>query len=204
MSNKPLGPGWWLASDGTWHPPEDHPSISGSTPVITASDVPPVPAASLPSTGSPLPELTSMPEIASVEEGTAPPAMVAPPAPPGPVPGDGTVATVEMPPLGPLAPRPVPSLGDAATRPTWSGESDHRPEAGPMFPDLFQQAVAGSVLANAVTVNFADGEHRDSLDVPMPSGPHPGSDDLVSASGRVPAEVGAFIGASARKRRWRH
>jgi hypothetical protein len=73
-----------------------------------------------------------------------------------------------------------------------------------MFPDLFQQAVAGSALASAVTVNFADGERRGSLDVPVQSGPPAATEELVSASGRVPAEVGAFIGVSARKRRWRH
>ena len=74
-----------------------------------------------------------------------------------------------------------------------------------MYPDLFSQALAGSSLANVVTVNYADGEARPGLDVPMPSGfggdPHDGNQVLVSASARVPAEVGAFSGASARKRR---
>jgi hypothetical protein len=125
-------------------------------------------------------------------------------APPTPAPADAPVATVAMPPLGPLTPRPVPSLGDATGRPTWSGESDHRAEAGPMFPDLFQQAVAGTALANAVTVNFADGEHRESLDLPVSSGPSAATGELVPAGGRMPAEVGAFMGASAKKRRWRH
>jgi hypothetical protein len=26
MSEKPEGPGWWIASDGKWYPPELHPS----------------------------------------------------------------------------------------------------------------------------------------------------------------------------------
>ncbi len=26
MSDKPEGPGWWVASDGKWYPPELHPS----------------------------------------------------------------------------------------------------------------------------------------------------------------------------------
>jgi hypothetical protein len=118
-------------------------------------------------------------------------------------PDDAPLVTVEMPPLGSIAPRPVPSLSDVPKRATWSGESDHRPEAGPMFPDLFQQAVAGSALANAITVNYADGEHRDSLDVG--NFPAPGADTaaLVAAGGRMPVEVGAFTGASAKKRRWR-
>ncbi len=106
------------------------------------------------------------------------------------------MATAKIPPI------PVPEL---PKRPTWSGESDRRPEAGPMYPDLFSQALAGSSLANVVTVNYADGEARPDLDVPMPSGfsgdQHDGNQVLVSASARVPAEVGAFSGASARKRR---
>ena len=27
MSDKPEGPGWWIASDGNWYPPELHPSV---------------------------------------------------------------------------------------------------------------------------------------------------------------------------------
>ncbi len=106
-------------------------------------------------------------------------------------------------PVAKVPPIPVPEL---PKRPTWSTESDPRPDAGPMYPDLFQQAVAGSSLANVVTVNYADGEARPSLDVPTSTG-H-GSEqfledeDLVTASARMPAEVGAFSGASA-KRRWR-
>jgi hypothetical protein len=98
----------------------------------------------------------------------------------------------------------VPSLGDVPRRPTWNGESDYRAEAGPMFPDLFQQAVAGSALAGVVTVNFADGERREFLDSSGSSGSPVATEELVSVTGRVPTEVGAFIGASARKRRWRH
>ena len=133
MSDKPEGPGWWLASDGSWYPPELHPSVQG------------------------------------VEK---------------------------------KAPIPVPELPGRAA---WSGESDPQAEAGPMYPDLFQQAVAGSSLANVVTVNYSDGEPRPSLDMLTPAGPvgdpSTGGEDLVS-SARMPAEVGAFTGASA-KRRWR-
>ena len=101
---------------------------------------------------------------------------------------------------------PVPGLGPTAVpelpaKPTWSGESDHRPEAGPMYPDLFQQAVAGNALANVVTVHYADGEPRPGLDLPAYSG-GPSERELVSSSARTPAEVGAFTGASAKKR-WR-
>src|ERR1700694_4871078 len=31
MSDKPEGPGWWVASDGKWYPPELHPSVRDAT-----------------------------------------------------------------------------------------------------------------------------------------------------------------------------
>ncbi len=33
MSDKPEGPGWWIASDGQWYPPELHPSVRDEVPV---------------------------------------------------------------------------------------------------------------------------------------------------------------------------
>ncbi len=103
-----------------------------------------------------------------------------------------------------LPPAQVPEL---AQKPTWSGEPDRRPEAGPMYPDLVKQAVAGTSLADVVTVNRADGTSTRSLDVSMSGlglgGLETDHDDmLVSTSARTPAEIGAFTGASA-KRRWR-
>lgn len=127
---------------------------------------------------------------------------------PAPPPSPGSTVPMTVVPsmdvaLPKVPPIPVPEL---PKRPAWGADSDRRPEAGPMYPDLFQQAVAGSSLANVVTVNYADGEARPSLDVPMQMGPvgDPGADGqvLVSASVRGPAEVGAFTGASAKKR-WR-
>jgi hypothetical protein len=41
MSDKPEGPGWWIASDGKWYPPELHPSVrdeSPTTPSIQGLD----------------------------------------------------------------------------------------------------------------------------------------------------------------------
>lgn len=29
MSDFSQGPGWWIASDGQWYPPESHPSVTG-------------------------------------------------------------------------------------------------------------------------------------------------------------------------------
>ncbi len=32
MSDKPEGPGWWVASDGKWYPPELHPAVRNDLP----------------------------------------------------------------------------------------------------------------------------------------------------------------------------
>jgi len=166
MSNEPQGPGWWLASDGTWHPPELHPSMRENTSTMVAPAA--VPEASVP--------------------GPAPAAL-------------GPESTVTLPSAEAARRNPAP-INDGTKRPTWSGESDRRAEAGPMYPDLFKQAVSGSPLARAITVNFADGGHGDTRDVPTSSGLSADSAGLISSAARVPAEVGAFTGASAKKR-WR-
>jgi hypothetical protein len=36
MSDKPEGPGWWIASDGKWYPPELHPSVRDDSSPRTA------------------------------------------------------------------------------------------------------------------------------------------------------------------------
>jgi hypothetical protein len=38
MSDKSEGPGWWIASDGKWYPPELHPSVREKS-AVTASAV---------------------------------------------------------------------------------------------------------------------------------------------------------------------
>jgi hypothetical protein len=39
MSDKPEGPGWWIASDGKWYAPELHPSVrDDSSPRAAAPD----------------------------------------------------------------------------------------------------------------------------------------------------------------------
>jgi hypothetical protein len=240
MSDKPLGPDWWQASDGTWHPPELHPSMQGQTPSVAQisdpSSLTPAPVTTAPPAGAaqvtpiaPLPSTDTVPQVGPVAQ-VAPLAPLAPLAPVVPVaqvapvaqvvpgaadptlaavapivtsPADAPVATVEMPGFGPVPPQPVPSLADVQAHPSWSGESDLRPGSGPMFPDMFQQAVADSQLVSAVAVNYGDGELQSGYDVL----PQPGINDpqLVESSPfRMPAEVGAFTGASAKKRRWHH
>lgn len=192
MSDKPQGPGWWQAIDGAWYPPEDSLVSGASTGAGTPS----------------MAEASTVTQVASTVSGL--PTMQAAPAPSAPMAGlsadlpAGTeVATASGTARPKVPPVQVPEL---PARPTWSGETDRRPEAGPMYPDLFSQAMSGSSLANVVTVNYADGEPRPDLDVTAAEGRSLESPDgeqiLVSASARMPAQVGAFTGASAKKR-WR-
>lgn len=55
MSDAPQGPGWWLASDGRWYPPESH---SPSLPPPPPTAYPP-PGNSPPSGAYPAPHTTS-------------------------------------------------------------------------------------------------------------------------------------------------
>jgi hypothetical protein len=38
MSDKPEGPGWWLATDGKWYPPELHPSVRDGSPAAPTQE----------------------------------------------------------------------------------------------------------------------------------------------------------------------
>ena len=44
MSDKPEGPGWWIASDGNWYPPELHPSVREVSRMRSPVDTPVQPA----------------------------------------------------------------------------------------------------------------------------------------------------------------
>ncbi len=219
MSDKPMGPGWWQASDGTWHPPELHPSMQGEAPssaqtstlsTLATTDAVAVPTAD-PVQIAPMPSMESVAQVAPVAQAVPDPQVAPVAAVPSPVPAQAVaeapvhtpVATVAMPGFGQVPPQPVPSLADVQAQPSWSGESDLRPSAGPMFPDMFQQAVADSHLVSAVAVNYGDGEHH-SLDGMPPAGQVNDTQLLEASPFRMPAEIGAFTGASAKKRRWHH
>jgi hypothetical protein len=244
MSDKPLGPGWWLASDGTWHPPELHPSMQGEAqptaqtpdpsslapsivapvPTVDVAQVAPiapmppmetvaqvVPAAPVPQAApvAPVPQVAPVAPVAQAVPAEPVPQVAPVTAEPSSVPvqtvaetpADAPEATVAMPGFGPVSPQPVPSLADMQSHPSWSGESDLRPSAGPMFPDMFQQAVADSQLVSAVAVNYGESAHQDSLDVLSSIGD---AQLLEESQFRMPTEIGAFTGASAKKRRWHH
>ncbi len=62
MSDKSEGPGWWIASDGKWYPPELHPSVTENSRMRSRADTPVQPAGQVPErvleadgTGSPRP-----------------------------------------------------------------------------------------------------------------------------------------------------
>ncbi len=59
MSDKPEGPGWWIASDGKWYPPELHPSVREQAPAVTpAVNATPPAVATVPD---------SVPDVASMQ-----------------------------------------------------------------------------------------------------------------------------------------
>jgi hypothetical protein len=58
MSNVQEGPGWWLASDGRWYPPETHPSVAASWMPLN-----PIPA---PRTDAPGEECAPLPPLSTV------------------------------------------------------------------------------------------------------------------------------------------
>ena len=70
MSDMSQGPGWWLASDGRWYPPELHPSVTQAASVPTVPSVDPAedalaswaPAAAAPMTA---PAIPAYPPLAS-------------------------------------------------------------------------------------------------------------------------------------------
>jgi hypothetical protein len=72
---------------------------------------------------------------------------------------------------------------------------------GPQFPDLFQRAIAGSSMADLVSVNSPDGSRRIEDDLPPARSRGKAPAMAGAESGIRSAEIGPFIGASARRRR---
>ncbi len=77
MSNAAQGPGWWIASDGRWYPPELHPSAQ---PVAVAATVPQGPPPVVVPQGPPIATVPQGPPIATVPE--VPPIATVPEVPP--------------------------------------------------------------------------------------------------------------------------
>lgn len=74
MSDMSQGPGWWVASDGKWYPPEQHPNYVAPPPVPPSPPAPPPPTPASPSGGLPSqPGFESLPQMVT-------PAPVPPPA----------------------------------------------------------------------------------------------------------------------------
>lgn len=66
MSDVAQGPGWWLASDGRWYPPETHPSVRAPT-------TPPVPGQASFPVRPPVPFQSPPQQATARREGTSPP-----------------------------------------------------------------------------------------------------------------------------------
>jgi hypothetical protein len=124
MSDKSEAPGWWIASDGKWYPPELHPSVRND----------------------------SHPQASGQGAETSQPHR-------------------------------------------WQGQAEKGAHVGPQFPDLYQQALQGSRLADNVSVKYDGDDERNAT----------GSSAGVRIGGGAPVAagtVGVTIAAPA-KRRWR-
>jgi hypothetical protein len=131
MSDLPEAPGWWIASDGNWYPPELHPSVREGSRMRSPLDTPVQPA--------------------------------------------------------------TPAAGGGSTSP-----GPHRTPAtdanvGPQFPDLYQEALQGSHLADNITV-------RNGLDDGGSPGPLAGTRSGGTPRGGTPVAVSS---GGSNRRRWR-
>ncbi len=151
MSEVSQGPGWWLASDGRWYPPEQAPGVA--PPVVAAGgrsadrDVDPAaPAAdgsgiSVPAAGYDAPD--TMPPV---EPGYGPPS-----GPPGYPPG---VDTGFGPSPGPGYPPPgAPGYGPAPVAPGYAPPMDPGygyPPGGPLYGYVPVQKTNGLAVASLV------------------------------------------------------
>ncbi len=167
MSDKSEGPGWWIASDGKWYPPELHPAARGAA-------APPA---------RPVPSVTPH-EIASEQP------------------------AVQHAASRPDAPQHVAAQQPAPQRWQSAGQSDH---VGPQFPDLFQKALQGNHVADAISVKYDGDDERNTTGMIYPTRSAPATPkqaqptpEVAGASaGASDGAVGSFSGASASKRRWR-
>jgi uncharacterized RDD family membrane protein YckC len=108
MSNVPQGPGWWIASDGQWYPPESHPSA-----VATPAWAPelPVPARR---TRSEFDELAPLPPLSAVVTACAVAAGGANGQAPAPSPGAPAGWAAPLAPARPLGFGTAPTPGPTA------------------------------------------------------------------------------------------
>ncbi len=127
MSDKPPGPGWWIASDGRWYPPELHPSVREGSATEAGTEAGAT-------TGSPW----SGPERRGPEDRRRSEA----------TPGGGAGAEAGAT-TGSTWSGPERRWGDRR-------KSDGSEPVGPQFPDLFQKAMQGSHLADNVSVRYDD------------------------------------------------
>jgi len=116
MSDTSQGPGWWLASDGKWYPPEQAPGYQRPAPVPAASGAIPRPG-TLPATGRAAATGPGVPQVPGTSTGTLPPLQppVTPSGQPAASSAGPSVGTLppSAPPLGGYPPGTVPPGGVA-------------------------------------------------------------------------------------------
>jgi hypothetical protein len=187
------GQGWWLASDGSWYPPELHPNATGAStsrdwhPAGSALKAPAktaIPVPTLPTRRSIAVEQPSYRPIDRSESTKAVPPVVAQ----ADVPESDAVSA--------RSPEPAPGSRVVPEKETMSTP----PVPGPQLPDLFEQAMQGSSMADMVRVGPPVPDDDGALWDPTAAYRAPDESDV--APNPVPAGVGSFKGARAR-RRWR-
>jgi len=158
MSDVSNGPGWWIASDGRWYPPELHPSARDQQSCV----VPPRAHAGAPASGAGLTERGGSLSAHS--------------------PGSGYAG------------------GDTGPRP----EQRH---VGPQLPNLFQEALHGTSLADNITVRYDGSDEHRRAEARHAVGHGTGSradrncgDDFFSASASAGPRTSTGV---ATRRRWR-
>ncbi len=132
MSDTPVGPGWWKASDDKWYPPEQHPDYQ---PPANAAEQPAEPAET---PADPAPTEPPAEPTAPVEqpaEPTAPAAEVPPPAPATPAadvppPAPATPAAQVPPPAPVTAAGDVPPPGAPPPAAPTTGDGDGEGKGG--------------------------------------------------------------------------
>jgi len=200
------GLGWWLASDGSWYPPELHPDTTGAP---SSRDQHPAGSALRGDSGAaPVPSIPTRRSIAVEQPRYSPQDAVTPPAQAAAAAAQEQARQARAARLESGAPQraagavpsiaPVPTLAPAQA-PARTMAEDRSP-AGPQLPDLFEQALLGSSLADTVRLGTPGGDEAASAWDPMSTNRTPDESDV--ALNPVPAGVGTFQGARVR-RRWR-
>jgi hypothetical protein len=176
MKSEPEGPGWWMASDGRWYPPEVHPAVLSGSATTDELRAQPLARAA---------DRTSIRWVAEADDRTPSPPEVEVPAPGGdpaetPAPGDVPLpdhlrepTTGSRPEVGTDVRVGVATIGTDG-----ADEEDLPPERPSRFL-LLGVAAAAIALVAISAVTFV--RNRDADDDPTTPGTVPQTDDGTAA-----------------------